>query len=109
MSINKKLKEILELAEAYGVTVEDLIREKELGAKVDKPFTLALKFDRLQQLVDFVNKHIEGCVWKADALDKEFSGKGGNNSFVIRGETCSKGEDLRVTNPDGSIVGTEED
>lgn len=104
--MNKKLKEIIELAETQGVTVDELLREKELGAKVEKPFTLGLTFDRLSELVDFVNLHIAGCVWKADGLDVEFGGKGGNNSFVIRGETSSKGESLRVTNPDGSIVGT---
>lgn len=103
--MNKKLQELLDLAEAFGVTVDELLREKELGAKVDKPFTLALKFDRLQELVDFVNKNVAGCVWKADGLDGEFGTRGGTNNYVIRGETCSKPESLRITNPDGSLVG----
>jgi hypothetical protein len=102
--MNKKLQELLDLAAINGVTVDELLREKELGAKVDKPFTLALKFDRLQELVDFVNKNIAGCVWRADGLDPEFGTRGGGNNYVIRGETCSKAEELRITNPDGSLA-----
>ena len=102
--MNKKLKELLEIADAHGVTVDDLLREKELGAKVDKPFTLALKFDRLQELVDFVNLNVEGCVWQADGLDGEFGSRGGTNNYVIRGNECSKPESLRVTNEDGSLA-----
>lgn len=103
--MNKNLQELKDIAEAYGVTVDELLKEKELGAKVDKPFTLALKFDRLQELVDFVNANVPGCVWMADTLDKE--SRGGTNHYVIRGETCSKPEALRITNPDGSLVGAE--
>ena len=102
--MNKKLQELLDLADAYGVTVDDLLREKELGAKVDKPFTLALRFDRLQELVDFVNKNVGGCVWRADGLDGEFGTRGGANTYVIRGENCSKHESMRVTNADGSLA-----
>lgn len=110
--LQKKLNELLEIADEYGVTVEDLLKEKELGAKVDRPFTIAIQFTRLQDMVDFVNESIRnwdtdnpGCIWKADALDKEFAGKGGANSYVIRGNSCSKGDDLRITNLDGSLAG----
>ena len=102
--MNKKLKELLELADACGVTVDDLLREKELGAKVDKPFTLALRFDRLQELVDFVNMNVAGCVWQADGLDGEFGSRGGTNNYVIRGDKCDKPESLRITNGDGSLA-----
>lgn len=102
--MNKKLKELLEIAEANGVTVDELLREKELGAKVDKPFTLALRFDRLQELVDFVNKHIAGCVWQADGLDAEFGTRGGSNCYVIRDTNCSKPESARITNEDGTLA-----
>lgn len=101
--MNKKLKELLDLAAINGVTVDELLREKELGAKVDRPFTLALQFDRLQELVDFVNENIPGCVWRADGLDPEFGGRGGTNNYVVRGDTCSKADSLRVTNADGSL------
>ena len=110
--LQKKLTELIELADMYGVTVEDLLKEKELGAKVDRPFTLAIKFARLQDMVDFVNEGIRnwdtenpGCIWKADSLDKEFGGKGGANSYVIRDNVCSKGDDMRITNLDGSLAG----
>lgn len=103
--MNKKLKELLDTAEAQGVTVDELLREKELGAKIDKPFTLALRFDRLQELVDFANKNTEGCVWQADGLDGEFGSRGGTNNYVIRGNECSKPESLRITHLDGSVVG----
>ena len=109
--MNKKLKELMEIADAHGVTVDDLLREKELGAKVDKPFTLAIKFARLQDMVDFVNETIRnwdednpGCVWQADGLDGEFGSRGGTNNYVIRGNECSKPESLRVTNEDGSLA-----
>lgn len=116
--MNKKLQEMLTelmtLADFHGVSVEDLLKEKELGAKVDKPFTLAIKFARLQDMVDFAHETIckwdiddPACVWKADGLDSEFGGRGGGNSYVIRGNVCSKGEDLRITNIDGSLVGEE--
>lgn len=110
--MNKQLKQLLEIADRCGVTVQALMKEKELGAKVDKPFTLAIKFDRLQDMVDFTNETIRnwdednlGCIWKADSLDDEFSGKGGGNRFVIRENSCSKSEAQRVTHIDGSVVG----
>jgi hypothetical protein len=110
--MNKKLKELLELADEYGVTVDDLLREKELGAKVDKPFTLAIRFTRLQDLVDFAHETIckwdesePGCVWKADGLDPEFGTRGGTNNYVIRGDKgVSKPESMRVSNADGSLA-----
>jgi hypothetical protein len=106
--LQKKLTELLEIADEYGVTVEDLLKEKELGAKVDRPFTLAVRFMRLQDMVDFVNKYLfkdsdsPGCIWQADSLDREF--KGGANTYVIRDDICSKGEDMRITNNDGSLA-----
>ena len=106
--LQKKLTELLEIADEYGVTVEDLLKEKELGAKVDRPFTLAIRFTRLQDMVDFVNNtrtDNNRCVWKADSLDKEFAGNAGANSYVLRDNICSKGDDMRITNPDGSLVG----
>jgi len=110
--LHKMLNELTDLADFYGVTVEDLLKEKALGMKVDKPFTLALKFARLQDMVNFAHETIckwdennPTCVWKADSLDNEFGGRGGGNTFVIRDNECSKGEDLRISNIDGSIVG----
>jgi hypothetical protein len=107
--LNEMLTELTTLADKYGVTVEALLKEKELGAKVDKPFTLAVKFDRLQEMVDFVNETIvlgtTACVWKADSLDAEFFGRGNGNNFVIRDNNCSKGDGLRITDTDGALVG----
>lgn len=107
--MRKHLKELADIADAHGVSVDDLILEKEFGAKVDKPFTLAIQFARLKDLVDFVNKVKDDpntCVWQADSLDGEFD-NGGRNRFVLRGHGCSKQDSLRVTNPNGTIVGTE--
>jgi hypothetical protein len=110
--MNKQLKQLLEMADESGITIQDLMIEKELGARVDKPFTLAIKFVRLRDMVDFAHETIckwdesdPTCVYKADALDDEFSGKGGGNRFVIRSDRDGKAEAQRVSHLDGSIVG----
>ena len=85
----KQIKELQKIAEASDSTLDDLATEMEFGTNVKKPFTIAVSFDRLADLVKFsevLTDSLGGevAVYKADVLDKEYGGNVTDNHFVIR-------------------------
>lgn len=103
--MNKKMRELKELAEASGVSVDELLAEAEAGMNINKPYTVAVSFSRLKDLLEFAQL-IAGSnvgVYQADALDREFGGRGGGNRFVLRSldsKWLGKTDDMRVDHPD---------
>lgn len=67
-------------------SLEGLVREAEHDLMSDRPFTLAIRFTRLEQLVAVARAlaPVGYAVYKADVLDPEFKGRAPKNSFVLR-------------------------
>lgn len=82
-------------------SLEWLMREAELGLMSDRPFTLSIRFNRLEQLVKMARAiaPVGYEVYKADVLDPEFKGSAPLNSFVVRDPESNHGksEDARVS------------
>lgn len=76
---------IIKKAKELGITTDELLEEMEVGSP-DKPFTIAVRFDRLSQMKEFANAlgHIGVGIYPADALDPEFGGVARQNTFVLR-------------------------
>lgn len=93
----RNLKQITEYSEEVGVSVAELVTEVQKGGKPDKDYTLVLRFDRMQQLVDFVRQHWseeEAGVFRGMTVDREFRGRTvPTNSYVVRDpRTENRGE-----------------
>lgn len=78
-------KHIIKKAQELGITTDELLEEMEVGSP-DKPFTIAVRFDRLSQMKEFANAlgYIGVGIYRADALDPEYGGVPRQNSFVLR-------------------------
>lgn len=110
--MQRQLRELKELADDAGVTVDDLMTEMEQGASVTKPFTIAVSFDRMADMMAFAKRLTEAmtgvAVYRADSLDPEYGGRGGGNRFVIRSANGLHGKpdtwrvDSTVFDRDGS-------
>lgn len=103
--MTKKMRELKELAEASGVPVDDLLAEAEAGLSITKPFTVAVSFNRLADLLAFAEAMAGNGVgvYQADALDPEYGGRGGGNRFVLRNSNdkmLGKPDFMRVGHPD---------
>lgn len=59
--------------------------------------TLVINFPTRQAVAEFVRDHLEAglAIYEADALDPEFAGNPGANSYVVR-RVGAKPEDMRV-------------
>lgn len=94
------IKQLKALADEQGVTVDELIKEMEVGGTVTKPYIVAVSFDRLSDLLAFAKRISESgvAVYKSDALDREFPNRAGGNRYVIRtvGGHHGKPESWRV-------------
>lgn len=91
-------KTIIKKAKELGITTDELLEEMEVGTP-DKPFTIAVRFDRLSQMKEFANAlgHIGVGIYRADTLDPEFGGVPRKNSFVLRTVASkNKPDDWRI-------------
>jgi len=96
----KTIKEAQTIARKSGVTVDDIVDEMEAGFDPSKPFSVVVTYSRLDGLREFA-KQLEQAglgVYRADGLDKEFSGAPRGNSFVVRGlsQVTGKPDNWRV-------------
>lgn len=96
----KTIKEVKEIATRSGVPIEDIIEETEQGYNPNKPFSVVVSYERLEDLREFARR-LEGAglgIYRADGLDREFGGHAPQNSFVVRGltQTTGKPEEWRV-------------
>jgi len=84
--MNKKMKELKKMADEAGVTTDELITEMETGSNVKKPFTVAVSFDRMSEMIAFAKMLTDTGVgvYRADSLDPEYGGRAGGNRFVLR-------------------------
>jgi hypothetical protein len=84
----RSVKQITEYAEQVGVSVAEIVTEVQKGGKPDKDYTLVLRFDRMQQLIDFVREHWseeEAGVFRGMTVDSEFRGRVvPTNCYVVR-------------------------
>ena len=87
--MKSEIKKLAKKATEVGATVDELIRELEIGGSNDLPFQLVVSFDRLTELAAFakVISPTGIAVYRADSLDHEYGGSVPKNSFVMRSAT----------------------
>jgi hypothetical protein len=97
--MRKTAKDIKKLAEALGITTDELLREMEVGSPT-KPFTVSISFARLSAMQDFLDDYLAKtglALFHADALDYEYKGRAPENTFVVRNPNDThKPDNMRV-------------
>jgi hypothetical protein len=97
--MKKTAKDIKKLAEALGITTDELLREMEVGSPT-KPFTVSISFARLSAMQDFLDDYLAKtglALFHADALDYEYKGRAPENTFVVRNPNDThKPDNMRV-------------
>jgi hypothetical protein len=97
--MKKIAKDIKKLAEALGITTDELLKEMEVGSPT-KPFTVSISFGRLSAMQSFAEEYLAKtglALYHADALDYEYKGRAPGNTFVVRNPNDThKPEDMRV-------------
>jgi hypothetical protein len=98
--MRKTAKDIKKLAEALGITTDELLREMEVGSPT-KPFTVSISFARLSAMQDFLDDYLAKtglALFHADALDYEYKGRAPENTFVVRNPNDThKPDNMRVS------------
>jgi hypothetical protein len=97
--MKKTAKDIKKLAEALGITTDELLKEMEVGSPT-KPFTVSISFGRLSAMQSFAEEYLAKtglALYHSDALDYEYKGRAPGNTFVVRSPNDThKPEDMRV-------------
>jgi hypothetical protein len=92
------IKQLAQEAIDKNMTLEELLRECEAGSP-NKPWTIALTFDRLSDLLNLVKENFpELAVYKSDVFDPEFGKRGIKNHLVVRNpNTTLKSDSQKVS------------
>lgn len=88
------VKEVKAIAKKSGATVDEIVEEMEAGFDPSKPFSVVIKYDRLDGLRRLAEQleHAGLGIFRADGLDREWGGVARGNSFVIRSLSATGGK-----------------